>query len=270
MCGEPCSCGRPTRRTSSPCWTTRCRRLPRPFRRLRLLQDSIPSPQARIRPAVLAILRNYVSEFDCTQLANTEDGRIVAYDPTDATVRVYDSTGQQLQADVEIDGGISPLERAWFVDVGPTTSRYLTESTAASVDSQVDLLAIPLVGERAGEVVVVWTGLDGSGDTALVPRRCRSHGCRVLRRATPTTRPRRTDLPVGRSQRRRDRVHRTLVRAHTRRGGQQLDPNRRRSDVHPSSRCRPSSSTHATSRPRSPPTTAARSPPISCRHRRAV
>ena len=82
-----------------------------------------PEPAGADPAGAVAILRNYVSEFDCTQLANTEDGRIVAYDPTDATVRVYDSTGQQLQADVEIDGGISPLERAWFVDVGPTTSR---------------------------------------------------------------------------------------------------------------------------------------------------
>lgn len=119
----------------------------------------------------LAIDRNCASEFDCTQLANTEDGRIVAYDPADETLRVYDATGRELNAEVSIASSVTPLDQAWLVDVGPDDVAYLAASTEASVESQLDLLAIPLVGDRAGEVVVVWTGVDGTGDSTLVPRR---------------------------------------------------------------------------------------------------
>ena len=134
--------------------------------------DAPPTPEPAIVPSgMLAIPRNCVPDVGCTQLASTEDGRIVAYDPTDETLRIYDRTGSERQVEVPIDAGITPLDRAWLVAVGPDDVAYLAASTAASVDSQVDLLAIPLVGDSGGQVVVVWTGVDGSGDSTLVSRR---------------------------------------------------------------------------------------------------
>jgi hypothetical protein len=118
----------------------------------------------------LAISRNCVAEYDCTQLATTEDGRIVAYDPSDDTLSVFDRSGMELQSAVAVDSDVVPLERVWFVAVGPDDIAYLSVPTPGA-DAANDLLAIPLLGENAGQVVLGWTGLDGSGDSTLISRR---------------------------------------------------------------------------------------------------
>ncbi|MGA9276976.1 hypothetical protein [Ilumatobacter sp.] len=128
-------------------------------------------PSSEPSDRTTAIARDCVSEFDCTQLANTEDGRIVVYDPADQMLQIFDATGTDLRGEIPIDSDVVPLERALFVAVGPDDVAYLRTMTPGASDPSNDLLAIPLVGDRAGQVVERWTGLDGSGDSTLVPRR---------------------------------------------------------------------------------------------------
>ncbi len=119
-------------------------------------------------PRTLAIANHCADEFVCTQLANTEDGRLVAYDPADETLRVYDPSGQALQLEVPL---AEPLTEAypWLVHIGPDDVAYVLTDTPGIDDPSNDLLAIPLLGARAGTVIERSTGLDGSGDSRLVP-----------------------------------------------------------------------------------------------------
>lgn len=110
-----------------------------------------------------------VGENTCTQLIGTADGRIVAYSPAEETLTVYDSTGTQELLRVVL---AEPLADAypWLVTVGPADVVYINMSTPGASDPIADLIAIPLTGPGAGKVVQRWTGLDGSGDSTLVPQ----------------------------------------------------------------------------------------------------
>jgi hypothetical protein len=127
---------------------------------------------------VLAIANNCVGDFNCTQLANTEDGRIVAYDPTDETLRVYDAAGQALESEVPVQ---VPLVDQFprLIHIGPDDVAYFTVDTPGIDDPSNDLIALPIVGLNAGIEVFRYTGLDGSGDSALVPQKAglMSVGC---------------------------------------------------------------------------------------------
>ncbi|WP_040492347.1 hypothetical protein [Ilumatobacter nonamiensis] len=130
-----------------------------------------PTTVAEQDDDAIAIERTCVSEFDCTELANTEDGRIVAYDPTVPAFRVYDSAGNDLQSEVPIGPDVIPADGGNLLTVGPDDVAYVRITTPGAQDPSNDLLAIPLVGDDAGQVVMSWTGLDGTGDSTLIPRR---------------------------------------------------------------------------------------------------
>lgn len=110
-----------------------------------------------------------VGENVCTQLIGTSDGRIVAYFPVDETLAVYDSGGTQELQRVPL---ATPLAAAYpaLVTVGPADVVYVDIATPAATDPISDLIAIALTGPAAGTVVQRWTGLDGSGDSTLVPQ----------------------------------------------------------------------------------------------------
>ncbi len=127
-------------------------------------------PNQPVGGEALAIADNCVGDFLCTQLASTEDGRIVAYDPTDETLRVYDAAGQQLQTEVAL---AAPLAEQFpsLVHIGPDNVAYFAVDTPNFDDPSNDLVAIPLTGDRAGVDVMRYTGLDGTGDSSLVAQR---------------------------------------------------------------------------------------------------
>ncbi|MEQ1702057.1 MAG: hypothetical protein ABMA25_18255 [Ilumatobacteraceae bacterium] len=110
-----------------------------------------------------------VGENVCTQLIGTADGRIVAYSPADETLTVYDNTGTQEVLRVPL---AEPLADAYpsLVTVGPDNVVYVNIATPGASDPISDLIAIPLTGTNAGTVIQRWTGLDGSGDSTLVPQ----------------------------------------------------------------------------------------------------
>jgi hypothetical protein len=133
---------------------------------------------ASVDPARLAIARNCVEVNVCTQLDSTEDGRIVAFDPTDNTLRTYTTLGDALLAEVPIDQEFadpypdSEIGAAVVVEhVGPDDVAYLSYFAVGAGDVMRDLIAVPLSGPSAGSVVERWQGLDGSGDSDLVPTR---------------------------------------------------------------------------------------------------
>ncbi len=110
------------------------------------------------------------STAGCTQLAATEDGRIVALDPQGASIRVYDAAGGELQAEIDTyePAGDAPM---LLVAVGPDDVAYVQVFALESGESQSTLHAIALVGAAAGRIVMTWTGLDGFGDSTLVARK---------------------------------------------------------------------------------------------------
>ncbi len=125
-------------------------------------------------PATFALVQPIIpyfcaSDYTCTQLANTDDGRIVAYEPTGEELVVFDSLGV---SEVQRISLAEPLADAFpsFVDVGPDDVVYLSINTPGITDPSRDLLAIPLSGPAAGTVVKRWTGLDGTGDSTIVPQ----------------------------------------------------------------------------------------------------
>jgi hypothetical protein len=126
----------------------------------------------------LAIADNCLFDFNCTQLAQTEDGRIVAYDPTDDTLRVYDPAGQQVQSEIPLADRLGQ-QFPFLVHVGPDDVAYIAIDTPNFDDPSNDLIAIPLSGPNAGTEVFRYTGLDGSGDSSLVAQRAglMSVGC---------------------------------------------------------------------------------------------
>jgi hypothetical protein len=129
-----------------------------------------PSVDTPSSGEVLAIVEKCVGDFNCTQLADTEDGRMVAYDPTDDTLRVFDAAGQELQFEVPLAEPI--VDRFPFlVHVGPDDVAYFTIDTPGIDDPSNDLIAIPLVGPNAGVEMMRYTGLDGSGDSSLIPQK---------------------------------------------------------------------------------------------------
>ncbi|MEO6122585.1 MAG: hypothetical protein ABIR32_02670 [Ilumatobacteraceae bacterium] len=117
---------------------------------------------------VLAIPKRCVDPEPCTQLDHAQDGRLVAYEPVDETLNVYDSTGVQLQFSVAL---AEPLVASlpYLIHLGPDDVVYFLVDTPNNDDPSNDLIAIPLMGDRAGTIVQRYTGLDGSGDSALVP-----------------------------------------------------------------------------------------------------
>ncbi|MEP1125902.1 MAG: hypothetical protein ABJH68_18635 [Ilumatobacter sp.] len=130
-------------------------------------QPTDPGAPGLVQPT--AVTRTCVSEFECTQLATTETGRIVALDPGGDTLRVYDETGTEVQSEVTFTEPVG--DAPFLTHVGPDDVAYLRVQTPGVQDPSNDLLAIPLVGSDAGSVVMRWTGLDGSGDSRLVPRK---------------------------------------------------------------------------------------------------
>lgn len=103
----------------------------------------------------------------CTQLAITESGRIVSLDPTGETFQIFDSSGVEPQAEVIV---AEPIPAPFLQHIGPDDVAYVHTPTPGT-DASSDLLAIPLIGSNAGTVVMRWTGLDGTGDSTLIPRK---------------------------------------------------------------------------------------------------
>ena len=125
-------------------------------------------------PATFALVQPIIpyvcaSQYVCTQLANTDDGRIVTYEPTAEAFVVYDGLGL---AELQRVALAEPFADAfpYIVDVGADDVVYLSINTPGITDPSRDLLAIPLGGPAAGTVVERWTGLDGTGDSTIVPQ----------------------------------------------------------------------------------------------------
>jgi len=116
----------------------------------------------------LAIPRRCVDPEPCTQLRHAEDGRLVAYEPVDETLNMHDPAGAQLQFSVAL---AEPLATSIpnLIHIGPDDVAYFAVDTPGNDDPSNDLIAIPLTGDRAGVIIQRYTGLDGSGDSALVP-----------------------------------------------------------------------------------------------------
>lgn len=117
----------------------------------------------------LAIGVQCVGEFGCTQLASMNDGRLVAYDPVDETLTVFDESGMTIEQVVPLVQPISD-RGPWFVTVGPDNVAYFSVSQF-SADPINELIPIPIEGPNAGISLPGYLGLDGSGDTDLVPTR---------------------------------------------------------------------------------------------------
>ncbi|MGB3736260.1 MAG: hypothetical protein WA964_14975 [Ilumatobacter sp.] len=133
-----------------------------------------------------AIVRTCVGEFiGCTQLANTQNGRIVGLDPAAGVLRVYNPDGTELQAEVTI---AEALESPQLWSIGPDDVAYVQTLGPESGESASELLAIPLIGSSAGSVVMRWTGLSTSGDNTLIPRKAglTSVGCCGPKETRPT------------------------------------------------------------------------------------
>lgn len=130
------------------------------------LPTTTVQPNGLVQPTIPYVC---VGENVCTQLIGTADGRIVAYSPADETLAVYDSNGAEELLTVPL---AEPLADAypWLVTVGPADVVYINISPPGASDPVADLIAIPLTGPGAGKVFQRWTGLDGSGDSTLVPQ----------------------------------------------------------------------------------------------------
>lgn len=118
---------------------------------------------------VLPTTHRCADEFTCTQLGSTEDGRLVVFDPVDNAMVVYDATGQVIETTVPLAmslAGQFPL----LVHIGPDDVAYFGVVPPGVNDPVSDLIAIPLRGPSAGAEVARYTGLDGSGDSELVPQ----------------------------------------------------------------------------------------------------
>jgi hypothetical protein len=118
---------------------------------------------------VLPITYRCADEFTCTQLASTEDGRLVVFDPVDNAMVVYDAIGQVIETTVPLAmslAGQFPL----LGHIGPDDVAYFSVVPPGVNDPVSDLIAIPLRGPSAGAVVARYTGLDGSGDSELAPQ----------------------------------------------------------------------------------------------------
>ena len=130
-----------------------------------------PGPSAGNETLVqpTAIVRTCAGEFTgCTQLASTQNGRIVGFDQVDNMLRVYNAEGTELQAEVPIT---EPLGSPYFWAVGPDDVAYVQTFEQGAGESGGELLAIPLIGSNAGSIVMRWTGLATSGDSSLIPRK---------------------------------------------------------------------------------------------------
>lgn len=116
----------------------------------------------------------------------TEDGRIVGFDPADDMLRVYNPEGTELQAEVPI---LDPFgdDQTFLVAIGPDDVAYFQTYPPTAIDSQAELVALPLVGSNAGSVVMRWTGVSGNGDQTLIARKTglTSVGCCGPRVARP-------------------------------------------------------------------------------------
>ncbi|HRB02806.1 MAG TPA: hypothetical protein PLP26_05530, partial [Ilumatobacteraceae bacterium] len=126
-------------------------------------------------PTTLALVQPIIpyrcaSQYTCTQLTITDDGRIVAYEPTAEALVVYDGLGLAELQRVSLTDQFADAFPS-LVGVGPDDVVYLTINTPGIIDPSRDLLAIPLSGPAAGTIVMRWTGLDGSGDSTLVPQK---------------------------------------------------------------------------------------------------
>jgi hypothetical protein len=134
-------------------------------------------------------------ELTCTHLASTEDGRIVAFDPIDSSLSIYDERGDVLlQPPIAV--AAFPVDAdAFFRYVGPDDVAYFQYMTPGGGDPSMDMIAVPLSGPNAGTVVMSWAGLDGTGDSTLIPRRAglTSVGCCGARVARPAP-----DAPIYR------------------------------------------------------------------------
>ncbi len=126
---------------------------------------SVPPPAPESQ---LPIERRCVDGYGCTQLASTADGRIAAYDPVDGVVAVLDASAAGVESRVAV---VPPFadRSPWLVGIGPDDVAYFGVAPDGAGDPILDLVAVPLRGPSAGSVVVVEQGLDGSGDTDLVP-----------------------------------------------------------------------------------------------------
>lgn len=128
-----------------------------------------PASAEASAPDVLAVERNCIDESRCTQLAVTGQG-FVAYDPTTETLTVLDRGGQTVVDEMQLTAPLSsPSTGAWIVAVGPQDVVYLAAVPPGAADPLVDLYAVPTSGPGAGVPILVASGLDGSGDSDLVP-----------------------------------------------------------------------------------------------------
>lgn len=165
---------------ASDIWGTVLARVTDDVIELALLDDALAATDAPTSadPARLTIPRNCVDDNVCTHLESTADGRIVAFDPTDNTLRTYNALGDELLAEAPVDQefpdpypdseiGALPL----IEHVGPDDVVYLSYYAVDGGDAMRDLIAVPLGGPSAGSVIQRWEGLDGSGDSDLVPTR---------------------------------------------------------------------------------------------------
>lgn len=119
-------------------------------------------------PALLSgIERRCVAEFECGSIGVTESGDVVAYDPIDNTLLVFDPAGIEMRARVQVPVQIGNL-RPGIVDVGPDDVVYLSFDPPDPVDPIRWMIAVAL---DSGREVGRWTDLDGTGDSDLVPTR---------------------------------------------------------------------------------------------------
>jgi hypothetical protein len=117
---------------------------------------------------VLPFTYTCVPGSTCTQLAATEDGRVVVFDPTDNSLTVYSASGI-----AETTVPVAPLltdQYEFLEHVGPDDVAYMRVTPIASPDPISNLIAIPLRGPNAGKEVARYESLDGTGDSVLVPQ----------------------------------------------------------------------------------------------------
>lgn len=171
---------------ASDVWGTTLMRTSNGVLELARLDDALPPKPQVADQATFAVPFGCVEGQNCTQLVSMTDGTIVAFEPADETFVVLDPTGETIQNVVAVDlpeGSRFPN----LVSIGPDDAAYLTVFPAGRGDPLVDLLAVPLTGPNAGMLSLVEAGLDGSGDTDLVPTRTglASVGCCGFDRVRP-------------------------------------------------------------------------------------
>ena len=103
----------------------------------------------------------------CPTIAFDDNGSAVSYDPVARTLTVHEPAAKPRTVDVSEIGELDP-SFSWLVDVGPDDVAYLATQRIGQTDPIGDVLAVPLSGPSAGQVVQRGEGIDLSGDSDLV------------------------------------------------------------------------------------------------------